>query len=84
MNQPEHSSEKRNGVTVTQYQGPTIRFESPEEYAKWLFNDGRDDPDHALVIDITANWDDPSREQENQDAMDEMITRAEREMRHSR
>lgn len=41
-------------VTVTQYQGPTMQFESIRGYAEWLWNGGKVDPDHA--VDLHEDW----------------------------
>lgn len=41
-------------VTVTQYQGPTMQFATIREYAEWLWNDGKEDPDHA--VDLHEDW----------------------------
>ena len=41
-------------VTVTQYQGPTMQFATIREYAEWLWNGGKEDPDHA--VDLHEDW----------------------------
>jgi hypothetical protein len=49
------------GVTVTQYQGPTLRFESVSEYADWLLDPKvTDDPDHA--VGLSEKWDSPEED----------------------
>lgn len=42
------------GVTVHQYQGPTLRFESAQEYGDWLFSE-LESPNHA--VDLHEEWD---------------------------
>lgn len=45
------------GVTVTQYHGPTMRFESAKEYGDWLFSEP-ENVDHA--VDLHEEWDNPN------------------------
>lgn len=61
----------RTGVTVTQYQGPEMRFETAEEYGEWLLSGDPDDPDFA--VDLHEHWDDPSYETTGQHVIDVMF-----------
>lgn len=64
-----HSSiPQRIGVTVTQYQGPDMRFESAEEYATYLLSGDPSDPDFA--VDLHELWDDPFYETEGNRIVD--------------
>jgi hypothetical protein len=55
------------GVTVRQYQGPKLRFESAEAYGDWLFSKP-DDPDHA--VDLHETWDSHDEEVAGQAYLD--------------
>lgn len=50
-------------ITVTQYRGPTMHFESAKEYADWLISGGHD-PDFA--VDLHETWRDPTQEAADQ------------------
>jgi hypothetical protein len=47
-----------SGVTVTQFDGPTMRFESVEEYGRWLLSESDAKGDDASV-NLDEKWDDP-------------------------
>lgn len=53
-----HAAKPRTGLTVTQYHGPDLRFETALEYAAFLLSGDSDDPDFG--VDLHELWDDPS------------------------
>lgn len=57
------------GVTVKQYQGPELRFESAEDYGIWLFSKPTD-PNHA--VDLHEEWDTPEEAQRAKAYLDEL------------
>ena len=67
-----------NGVTITQYQGPTIRFESPEEYAKWLIAGMTSDKPEDFAVDLHETWDsnDPTEIRKFQAELDRLCEEA--------
>jgi hypothetical protein len=70
----------RRGVTVTQYQGPTMRFESAEAYGRWLVDGYRaavsDDELADFAVDCTEQWDDPAGAADGQAIVDAMCEEA--------
>lgn len=64
----------RTGVTVHQYQGPDMRFESAEEYGEWLLS--LDPENTELAVDPHENWDDPLYETTGTKIIDVMFEKA--------
>jgi hypothetical protein len=64
---------RRRGVTVTQYDGPTMRFDTAQQYGRWLLHEGVD-PD--LAVDLHETWDEPRYAAVGQQVIDSMFTAA--------
>ena len=58
-----------SGVIVHQYQGPTMRFESAEEYGLWLLGMLKEDG----AVDLHEEWDDPNYAAEGNAIIDSMF-----------
>lgn len=68
------TNQQRTGVTVHQYHGPDMRFESAEAYAEWLLSADPEDADFA--VDLHEDWDDPFYETTGQAIIDTAFEQA--------